>query len=58
MFKPRKERGSPLEEDERREGGFGMRNEREREGGGSMTLEGSAVRSLFGNGISLDRSRD
>lgn len=58
-FKPRKERGSPLEEDERREGGFGMRNERERErGGGSMTLEGSAVRSLFGNGISLDRSRD
>lgn len=30
---------------------------REREGG-SMTLEGSAVRSLFGNGISLDRSRD
>lgn len=43
-FKPEKERGrSRFEEDERR---------------GSMTLEGSAVRSLFGNGISLDRSRD
>lgn len=31
--------------------------ERERERA-SMTLEGSAVRGLFGNGISLDRSRD
>lgn len=55
-FKPKKEQAPPFEEDERRVGG-GMRNEREREGG-SMTSEGSAARSLFGNGISLDRSRD
>lgn len=46
-FKPRKERGSPLEEDERREGGFGMRNERERERGGLDDFGGKCGAQLI-----------
>lgn len=44
-FKPKKERGSPL--DERRAGGFGMRNERERERGGLDDFGGKCGAQLI-----------